>query len=275
MINSSNRIPDSFQEKQIDLSNLSLNFVEGGNGYPVVFLHAYIDTWYSFRLVLPLLADHCRCLVLDQRGHGKSNYSGADLTMDAFAEDVIEFLQKQGLEQVTLVGNSMGSFVARKVSLRCPELVERLVLVGSRLRTDNHELLIGLKAAIEQLPEEIPREFVEALLSPNTQRGTVPDWFFNVCVEAGAQMPGKIWRGTLDGMLLDNHSDQLGKITQPTLVIGGKQDEVFKWEDQEELARILPHARFKLYEDVGHYPHWERPEQFAKDLLGFIRETNR
>jgi non-heme chloroperoxidase len=266
------RLPESFHEAKIQLSNVSLNYVEGGTGQPVVFLHAYSDSWYSFRLVLPLLATHFRCFVLDQRGHGGSEYAGDDFTMDAYTDDVIEFLNKKGIERAAIVGSSMGSFVARKVALRCPEVVERLVLVGSGLRTDNNEPLIGLKTIFEQLPEEIPREFVEALLAPNIERGNVPDWFFNARVEAGSQISGKVWRSALDAMLADNHSDQLKKIAQPTLILGGQQDNIFSQAEQEQLAQLMPQACLKLYENVGHYPIWECPKQFTEDLVSFLSQ---
>ncbi|WP_416666042.1 alpha/beta fold hydrolase [Egbenema bharatensis] len=268
------RIPDSFQESYADLSSLRLHFVEGGTGYPLVFLPAYLDTWQTFRLVLPLLAPHFRCLVLDQRGHGKSHYAGEDWSLDAYAQDVIEFLDQQGIERTTLVGSSMGSFVARKVALRCPDRIDRLVLVGSGMRTDNHEQLQGLRVALEQFSEAIPRELAEAILSPNAKRGKIPDWFFNACVDASSQIPGKTWRGALDGLLADNHSDRLEAIMQPTLLIAGNQDEVFLWEDQAQVAQKLPQADLKLYEAVGHYPHWEEPTQFAADLREFLQKEH-
>jgi non-heme chloroperoxidase len=265
-----NRLPETFREEKLELSNLNLNFVEGGTGQPVVFLHAYSDSWYSFRLVLPLLMSHFRCLVLDQRGHGGSTYTGNDFTMDAYTEDVIEFLNRKEIERASIVGSSMGSLIARKVALRCPEMVERLVFVGSGLRTDNNKPLIGLKAILEQLPEAIPREFVEALLAPNTERGNVPEWFFNARVDVGSQIAGKVWRKALDGILSDNHSDELGKITQRSLILGGQQDDIFSPAEQEQLAQTIPHAHIKLYENVGHYPIWECPKQFTEDLVNFL-----
>jgi non-heme chloroperoxidase len=266
------RLPESFQDKYIGLSSFDLHFVKGGTGYPLIFLPAYLDTWYTFRLVLPLLAPHFQCLVLDQRGHGQSHYSGEDWSLDAYTADVLEFIDRQGIEHTTLVGSSMGSFVARKVALRCPDRVERLVLLGSGMRTDNHEQLQGLRVALEQFSDQIPRELAEALLSPNTQRGKIPDWFFNACVDASSQIPGQVWRGALDGMLADNHSDRLESIMQPTLLIAGKQDEVFRWEDQAQVAQKLPQSHLKLYKAVGHYPHWEEPTQFAQDLMDFLKE---
>ena len=132
----STALPVSLRESTAALADLDLHYVECGAGRPVVLLHGYTDSWRSFRLVLPRLATACRCLAIDLRGHGASRYAGDDLTLDDFAGDVIELLDQLGIGSATLVGHSMGSFIARKVALCRPDLVERLILVGSGLRSD-------------------------------------------------------------------------------------------------------------------------------------------
>lgn len=268
----SNLVPDLFHEGNIDLSDLSLHFVEGGAGQSVVLLHGYTDTWYAYRLLLPLLAPHFRCLALDQRGHGASAYSGDDFSIDAFAGDVIELLPRLGVEKVSLIGHSMGSFVARKVALRRPDLVHRLVLVSSGPRSDDLPIITGLTAELEQFPTDVSSEFVEEFVAGVVPLGIVPDLFYDQWVEAGSRIPAKVWRGALAGLGSENHSDQLGEIGQPTLVIGGQSDGLFPPEDQEQLARALAHGRLELYEGAGHYPHWERPARFVEDVARFLGE---
>lgn len=264
--------PEGFHTAYSDLPDVRLHYVEGGAGPPVVLLPGYIDTWYSFRLVLPQLAAHGRCLALDQRGYGASTYAGEDYTLDALAGDVVAFLRHRDMEQVTLLGHSMGSFVARKVAMRCPGRIERLVLVSAGLRTDSHPGLAELQAAIAPFQTAIPRAVVAQLVDSVVQPGTVPDWFIARCVDAGARVPARVWQGVLAGLRADNHSDQLGQIIQPTLLIGGAVDRTFNQTEQAALARALPHGRLQVYGNVGHYPHWEQPARFVKDVAGFLRE---
>src|SRR5262249_54580617 len=125
------------REGVVHLPGRTLHYVECGAGRPIVMLHGYTDSWHSFRLVLPLLGAHGRCLALDQRGHGASAYDGGDFSMDGFAADAAGLIDRLGLGPAAVVGHSMGSLVARKLALARPDLVERLVLVGAPLRVDN------------------------------------------------------------------------------------------------------------------------------------------
>jgi non-heme chloroperoxidase len=260
----------SFRKATVELPELALRYVECGSGPTVVLLHGYTDSWHSFRLVLPLLAPHCRCLVLDQRAHGASRYIGNDYTQDAFAGDVSAFLDHMGIASATLVGHSMGSFIARKVALNRPELVDRLVLIGSGL-SGNNPFVWSLKSQVVQFPILIPRTFAEALQSSCVfNRKSVPDWFFKGSVARSARVPAHVWRAALAGLIADDHSSRLSDIARPTLVIGGREDNVFSWTEQEELACKVPASRLVLYRDVGHSPHWEQPKRFAKDLLEYL-----
>jgi pimeloyl-ACP methyl ester carboxylesterase len=63
----------------------------------------------------------------------------------------------------------------------------------------------------------------------------------------------------------------LGSIAQPTLLVAGENEPMFPPAEQEELARALPRARLELYKNCGHYPHWEYPERFARDVIRFVR----
>jgi pimeloyl-ACP methyl ester carboxylesterase len=258
------------REGVVELPEVGLQFVECGAGPCVVLLHGYTDSWRSFRLVLPLLAPHCRCLALDLRGHGASVCPDGDFSLDAFAADAAGFLDQLGVGPVTLVGHSMGSFVARRVALDHPGLVERLVLVGSAIRVDN-PVVRELQSQVRQMKTGVPRAFIEEFqTSCVADRGLVPAWFFDECVAAGTRVPLRVWRAALDGMLADDDSGRLGAIACPALVLGGREDSVFSVWEQAQLALAVPRGRLLLYDGVGHSPQWERPARFADDVLRFL-----
>ncbi|QDV35533.1 alpha/beta fold hydrolase [Tautonia plasticadhaerens] len=265
---------DSYRRGAVDLPGVALHYVECGAGpHAVVLLHGYTDSWRSFRLTLPGLAPACRCLALDQRGHGQSRYDGEDLSPAAFAGDVVALLDRMGIASATLVGHSMGSFIARRVALARPDRVERLVLVGSGLRVDNPAVR-EVEAGVAQFDGSASRPFVEEFQSSCVfDLGSVPAPFFEECVDASAGVPPRVWRAALAGMLDDDDRHLLGRIGQPTLVIGGREDGIFGREEQEELARSLPEGRLLLYDRCGHSPHWEQPGRFVEDVLRFLRET--
>jgi pimeloyl-ACP methyl ester carboxylesterase len=267
------RTPDDFREEAVELPGVSLHYVERGTGRPVVLLHGFTDSWHSFRLVMPALSDHARCLAFDHRGHGHSSRPATGYSADAFAADAVGFVEALGLGRVALVGHSMGGLVARKVALARPELVERLVLVAAPLWIDNAAVRL-MEADLTRFGSVVPRAFAEEFQAACvSDRGAVPKWFFDACVDASASVPPRVWREALAGMLADDHAGRLGEIRCPALVLGGNEDAFFGPEEQAELTRALPRGRLLLYDGVGHSPHWEMPERFAADVAGFLAES--
>ncbi|HVK17444.1 MAG TPA: alpha/beta hydrolase [Fimbriiglobus sp.] len=248
----------------------ALHYVACGAGRPVVFLHGYTDSWFSFRLVLPTLAARARCLAADQRGHGGSACEGDDFSVAALAADAAGFIDELRLGPVALVGHSMGGVVARAVALSRPDLVDRLVLVAAPLRTDTPTLR-ELKVEVDHFGSTVPRSFAEAFQAACVcDRGSVPGWFFDACVDSSAGVAPRVWRAALAGLLAEDHTTRLGEITCPALVVGGREDGFVQPAEQAELARALPRGRLTLYDGVGHSPHWEQPERFAADVAEFL-----
>src|SRR5215212_7125868 len=117
-----------------------VHYAEQGDpdGEPLVFVHGYPDSWYSFSRLLPLLAPaRWHAYAFDQRGFGDSQRPAGGYTPDDFAADVVAFLDAVGVARATLVGHSMGSFIARRVAETHPERVARLVLIGSAVTPVN------------------------------------------------------------------------------------------------------------------------------------------
>jgi non-heme chloroperoxidase len=260
----------AFREGAVELAGRSLRYVECGAGRPVVLLHGYTDSWHSFRLVLPALAAHGRCLAVDLRGHGGSAYDGDDYSPGAFAADVVGLLDAVG--PAAVVGHSMGSLIARRVALARPDLVDRLVLVGAPLRV-SAAAVRELVAEVALFGAAVPRSFAEAFQAACVHnRGSVPEGFFAGCVDASAAVSPRAWRGALAGMLADDLTARLGEIGCPALVLGGREDAFFGPDEQAALARALPRGRLLLYDGVGHSPHWERPGPFVRDVAAFLAE---
>jgi non-heme chloroperoxidase len=74
-------------------------------------------------------------------------------------------------------------------------------------------------------------------------------------------------------VLTPDHAARLGEIAAPTLILWGEQDAIFSREDSERLAAAIPGATLKVYPETGHAVHWERPEQFVRDLEAFMKEV--
>jgi non-heme chloroperoxidase len=253
-------------------TGVRLRYAEQGdeNGLPVILLHGYGDSSFSYSRVMPLLDAKYRIFALDQRGHGESDRPTSGYKFADFAADALAFMDARQIKKAVIVGHSMGSFVAQQIAVSAPERVEKLILIGSAATVRN-DLVGELKKAVDELKDPVPVEFIREF-----QYGTVyqkpPEDFMNRVIGESQKLPARVWREVMSGMLTADSKSRLGNIKTPTLILWGDREPIFKRAEQDELLAGIPHAVFKVYRGVGHCPNWERPEEVARDLEAFINQ---
>jgi pimeloyl-ACP methyl ester carboxylesterase len=252
-------------------SGLCLHVAEQGSsdGRAVLMLHGYADSWFSYSRILPLLPPRLRAVVPDQRGHGESDHPMNGYAPDDFAQDANYLLDTLGIDRAVVVGHSMGSFIARRIAVKAPERVERLVLIGSAA-TARNEATRQLLEEVETLADPLKVNFVRAFQTSTIHR-SVPADFFERIVAESLKVPARVWKTALTGLLAADDVADLAQIHCPVLVLGGDRDGVFARAEQEYLATCIPGATLKISPDIGHDPQWEAPDDVASDLLAFIQ----
>ena len=250
-----------------------LHYAEQGDprGEPILFLHGWPDSWFSFSRVWAHLPPRYRALAIDQRGFGDSERPDSGYAIADLASDAAAFLDAMEIGRATVVGHSMGSFVARRVAEAYPARVARLVLIGSGWSGSN-PVTREVQAELGGLPDPVPIEFARQFQSSTIYAPVAPE-FFERIVSESLKLPGRLWRAVLEGILAFDDRDQMSQIRARTLLIWGDRDALFPREDQDRLVSAIPHARLALYPETGHCPNWERPGRVAADLDAFIQET--
>ena len=246
-----------------------LHWAEQGDraGEAVVFLHGWPDSWFTFSRVLPLLPQHLRSVAVDQRGFGDSDRPESGYAIPDLAGDVVAFLDALEIDRVTLVGHSFGSFVARQVAIAEPGRVARLVLIGTGF-TESNPVIRDLPAAMRDLPDPVPVEFVRDFQASTAYR-PIPAEFFERIVAESLKLPARLWRELIDRLLEYDDAGQLSRIAAPTLLLWGDQDALFSRTEQDRFLAACPGARLLVYEGTGHCPNWEQPERVASDIAAF------
>ncbi|MGR6966586.1 alpha/beta fold hydrolase [Geodermatophilus sp. URMC 61] len=247
-----------------------LHTVEQGDplGPPVVLVHGWPDSWFSWSSVLRHLDPRLRAVAYSQRGFGDSEHPGDGYALDRFADDLVALCDALGLERTHLVGHSFGSFVVRRVAEQHPERVDRMVLIGSADRMGD-PLVEEVRAAIADLPDQVPDDFAREFAAGTVHRPVVPE-FFDALVAESRKAPGWVYRDSWEGLVNSDDRDRLRDVTAPTLLLWGDSDALFDRGQQDRLLAALPDARLEVYDDTGHCPNWERPEDVAADLGDFL-----
>ena len=252
-------------------NGVRLHYAEQGDpdGTPIVFLHGYGDSWFSFSRLLPLLPARYRVFALDLRGHGDSDRPAEGYRVRDLADDVSAFLAVMDLDGAVLVGHSMGTFIAQQVALATPERLAGIVLLDGARSMRRLQGIEGLAAAVAALPQPVPDDFVREF-QLSTVHHPVPAAFMEDVIAESRKLPARVWQALMDGMLGAPEATEgaLGDI--PALLIWGERDALFSRAEQDALLAILRSGELRVYPETAHAPHWERPEDTGRDLAAFV-----
>ena len=268
--------PPAFPVRSVALpTGATLQFAEQGNraGPVLLCLHGYTDSWKSYARAMPEISRRYRILSVTLRGFGdaskpETGYAGAD-----FTADLVALMDALHISKATVIGHSMGSFIAQQLAFTHPERVEALVLIGSAPKPDN-EGVKSLRASVQGFTDPVDPQFVREFQASTVSR-PLPSDFFQTVVAESLKVPARVWIAAINGVLAEDHSAELGKIRAPTLVMWGEKDSVFSEAEQRALVAAIPGARRVTFPETGHAPHWEWPERFASELESFLKSVKK
>jgi pimeloyl-ACP methyl ester carboxylesterase len=251
-------------------TGVTLHYAVQGDpaGQPIVLVHGVGDSWRSWELVLPHLPSRYRVYAVSMRGHGLSDAPQTGYSQQEMAGDVTAFLEAMELRGVTLVGHSLGSFIAQAVAVADRGRLAGLVLVGSGPGGAPGPDVYGeVKRVFEGLAAD-PRGARD--FQASTVRRPVPAAFFETMVETLAGVQPHVWRQVIAAVYDADTAAALGRITVPTLLVRGEHDAMLSAADQQALLAKIRGARLIEYPGTGHAPQWEWPDRFAADLVAFV-----
>ncbi len=263
-----------------------VNVLDIGEGPAVVFLHGLAGCWQNWLETIPDLARDHRVVAIDLPGFGFSEMPAEPISIPGYSRLVVALLDELGIDAATLVGNSMGGFVACDTAIRFPARVQRLVLVAAAGLSMQHilnERNRGLRARVENLLffglGRLAARSDVVVRNPHLRRALLllavahPERLSGPLVLEqvnGAGKPG--FDAALDAMVRYPIRDRLGEIRAPALIVWGELDRLVPLRDATEFEWLIADARAVVYEDTGHMVMLERPERFNADLRGFLAE---
>ncbi len=259
------------------------NVVELGDGPPILFVHGLSGCWQNWLEQLPAFAERHRVIAVDLPGFGGSQLPAREISIAGYAAFLDRLCERLGVEEpLTVVGNSMGGFVAAELAIAVPERVERLVLVSaagiSSDRARREPLLtaargIGVVTAWAASRHEALarrpglRRLALRLVARHPERLPAPLAFE---LMQGSGKPGFL--PALSALLGYPLRDRLEQIACPTLIVWGEDDRVIPVKDAARFERLIPDARAVVLPDTGHVAMIERPYVFNSLLAGFLAE---
>ncbi|SEG93476.1 2-hydroxy-6-oxonona-2,4-dienedioate hydrolase [Thermomonospora echinospora] len=263
-----------------------LRYHEAGEGPPLLLLHGSgpgVTGWRNFRGNLAAFAEHFRCLVLEFPGFGVSDPTDRH-PMVAAPGAVLRFLDGLGLQQVDVIGNSMGGIVGAQVALAHPDRVRRLVTIGGIGRNVfSHSPSEGIKLLMEFTDDPSrealirwlramvydPAVITEEMIEERWRQATDPD-----TLAAARRMYGsKAFAAGAKAMAASDtppYWAMLHRLRAKTLITWGRDDRVSPVDMALLPMRTIPDVEVHIFPDCGHWVMIEQKAAWESVVLAFL-----
>ena len=254
---------------------MKLFFQKYGSGPPIIILHGLFGSGDNWRSIGRSLADQFSVYLVDLRNHGRSPWH-PDHTYPAMAGDVLELLDRQGIERAHIVGHSMGGKTAMYLALRHPHRVEKLIVVD--IAPKKYDAIFGdIIKWLRSLPLYKLKSRTNALaylLQFLPQKGIVQFLLKNLVRD------GENWRWRVNLDAIEAHLGELNdwpdvgnaRFEGPTLFVRGKQSDYIQPEDYPRIRHYFPKARFVTIANAGHWVHADQPDVFVRTVRFFLNK---
>lgn len=252
--------------------SMALSFDDEGRGEPLLLLHAFPFDRRFWSEVAPLFAKGgLRVIAPDLMGFGKSPAKGPWSIADQ-AEAVSALLPSLGITKATVLGLSMGGYVALALIHNHPEQVEAMVLAHTKAAADSPQALQGRANAINTVQEKGVAAFadgmMEKLLAPNASP-SVRDHTRSLM-----NQPKETVLAALAALRdRPDRRRELSNIRVPTLVLSGEHDAIATPDEGREIAAAVPSGAFVQIPGVGHLSNLEAPDKFVSAVFDFCETS--
>lgn len=255
------------------INHLNLSYRDQGGGEPVIFIHAFPLNQSMWDEQVAALNHHCRVITLDLRGFGGSEVADGPSTMEQMAADVRGLMSALDVERATLVGLSMGGYVALAFYREYPDAVRALVLADTRATADTHAARERRLQSAEKAEREgaaaIADDMAPLLLGKTTQQ-TRPDIVARVRAMIEGNSPQAIAAAQRGMAARRDSTYMLAAIDFPTLILVGAEDGLTPVAEAEAMRDGIRGTRLRVIEGAGHLSNLERPQEFNAALSEFL-----
>lgn len=199
----------------------------------------------------------------DLPGHGRSDPPSRN-SIDEYAQDVIEFIEALGLQQVVIVGHSMGGAIVQTIGIHQPSNLAGLILIGTGARLPVPDII--LDGWLTDFPKT-----VRLIMELSWHKRTTA-YFKQMATRRLLDNPPTVVYGDFLACNEFDLSDRLAQIRVPTLVIGSTTDRMTPLKYSEFLAEHIPNARLAVIKEAGHYMTVEKTEQVTAAMVKFLKQ---
>ena len=251
---------------EISVKNIKTHYEQVGTGPDILLLHGWGSSCAVYKGIMGLLSDNYRLTALDFPGCGQSETLPCVWDVDDYAEFVLEFIEKTGLQNPILIGHSHGGRVSLKLAgdkLLAPPKIILLDAAGLIPKKSIKRKLrdAGFKIVKGALKLPVVNKFSEGVLEKARNKYGSAD-YKNAATEQ--------LRNTLVKLVNTDLRDILPNIKCPTLLIWGENDTATPLDDAKIIEKLIPDAGLCVIKHAGHFAFCEQPRQAHAIIKSFL-----
>jgi 2-hydroxy-6-oxonona-2,4-dienedioate hydrolase len=271
-------------ENYYDVNGIRTRVLEAGSGFPLILLHGTGGHAETYLRNIGPLSQHFRVLAVDMVGHGYTDKTDGDYTMDTFADHIAGLIDTIGASQVFLSGESLGGGVACWTALKYPEKIRALSLNTGILARPDEKGLADL-ADVEQRTEKLAENFTAETVRKRLEwlvydPASMTDEMVQIRLKVYSQ-PGmtdtmvKVMKTVMQMNReafgdIDYYDHTLAQIKCPTIVIWTDHNPGKSFEAIKPAIDSIPDAEVHLLKGAGHWPQWEKPDEVNSRMIDFL-----
>ncbi len=251
-----------------------MEYTDNGQGTPLLLIHGFPHDRSLWQPQLDGLPDLARMIAPDLSGFGASGAALDTMSMDDYATDLKDLLDKLDIKQAVVCGLSMGGYIALAFHARYPDAVKGLILCNTRATPDNDEARAGRAVTAENVEKAGSAPLAEAMLPKMLTAATIttqPAIAAATKYMMARQPPAGIVAALRGIAARPDRTPQLASIAVPTLIITGTADTAIPPSESEAMAKAIPGSKLLVIPDVAHLSNVEAPRVFNDAVRGFLK----
>jgi pimeloyl-ACP methyl ester carboxylesterase len=265
---------------------VQLSYIRQGSGRPIVLIHGWSQCAEQFKHQIEPLSARFDIIAIDQRSHGESQKVSYGLKISRLSKDLHELLTELNLNDVALLGHSMGSAVIWSyIDLFGPERLSKIILVDQSpfLTSDPHwtqqeledagaistaqQVFDTVAALRSKEAEQVTRQMIDGMVTKHAT-SEIREWI----VQCTLKMPRDLAATLVYNLLHTDWRDLVPRIKLPTLIISGRASFI-PWKSQDWIHRQIQGSQFEVFEEAdggAHFMFIENPQKFNRLIVEYL-----
>lgn len=258
----------ALKRDMIKLGDVDLELHELGNGTPLLFFHSG-QGFVPDQPFVGMLAKRYRLIAPSHPGFGTSSLPDWLDSVDDIAHIYLELMDRLDLRRVSIVGCSIGGWIAADLASKAPERVEKLVLVAPEGVKLGSPLKLDIPDIFAMSPEQLAKTMFHDPSKARVDYSKLTPEQLTIIARNRETLALLVWEPYMHNPKLKH---RLHRVDMPVLFIRGESDGLVSADYIAKYARLMPNARIETIAEAGHSPQSEQPEAFVAKVASFLEQ---